>query len=302
MKRWLAIAALLLIATTAAAAPAPFDMTEVAPGIFVRPGVDRDATAENDDAIANIGFIIGPEAVAVIDPGGSRGDGERLRATVAAKTDRPIRFVVITHGHPDHIFGATAFAADHPVFIGHARLPGELAERGDYYRKQLAGIIGADRVGDYAVPTLLVDGTHDLGGRRLVLTAHGPAHTDNDLTIFDPETRTLWAGDLLFVDRIPSLDGSLLGWLKELKALAAVPALRAVPGHGPASVDWPAGAADEERYLGTLAREIRALLAKNGTIETAVRSIGLGERDKWQLFDDYNGHNVTVAFKELEWE
>jgi quinoprotein relay system zinc metallohydrolase 2 len=304
MSRGPLLAALLLFATGAVAAPAPFDVTEVAPGIFVRQGVHEDASKQNDDAIANIGFIIGPAAVAIIDPGGSGADGERLRATVAAKTDRPIRFVIMTHGHPDHIFGGSAFIGDNPVFVGHARLPGELAERGAYYRNELAGIVGADRAGDYVVPTLLVDGTSeiDLGGRRLQLTAHATAHTDNDLTIFDPETKTLWAGDLLFVDRVPSLDGSLVGWLKELTALQAVPALRAVPGHGPVSVAWPAGAADEERYLGTLAREIRALLAKNGTIETAVRTIGLDERDKWQLFDDYNGHNITVAFKELEWE
>jgi len=148
----LALAAIWLLAGgIAGAAPQVFPVTEVAPGIFVRHGVDQDATAENDDAIANIGFIVGTAAVAVIDPGGSRGDGERLRATVRAETDRPIRYVVMTHDHPDHVFGGSAFLPDHPVFVGHARLPGALAERGDYYRRRLAEILGADRVGDYVV-------------------------------------------------------------------------------------------------------------------------------------------------------
>ena len=75
-----------------------------------------------------------------------------------------------------------------------------------------------------------------------------------------------------------------------------------MPGHGPPVVSWPEAAADEQRYFTTLATEIRALIAKGGDIETAVTTIGLGERGKWQLFDDYNGRNVTVAFKELEWE
>ena len=297
-------AGIWLVGGTALAAPLPFTMTEVAPGIFVRQGVYQDATAENDDAIANIGFIVGRESVAIIDPGGSLDDGERLRATVQVKTDRPIRYVVMTHGHPDHIFGGVAFVADHPVFVGHARLAGVLVDRGEYYRKRLVEILGRERAGDYEMPTLLVTDKAelDLGGRVLDLEAHGAAHTDNDLTILDRQTGTLWAADLLFVDRIPAIDGSLTGWLKELAALKALPVMRAVPGHGPPVVPWPAAAADEERYFNTLATEIRALLAKGGTIETAVAEVGLGERGKWQLFDDYNGRNVTVAFKELEWE
>jgi quinoprotein relay system zinc metallohydrolase 2 len=300
----MALAGAWLLAGAALAAPLPFAMTEVAPGIFVRQGVAEDATAQNDDAIANIGFIVGPGAVAVIDPGGSLGDGERLRATVLATTDRPIRYVVMTHAHPDHIFGGVAFLADHPVFVGHARLAGVLVDRGEYYRKRLAQILGRDRAGDYEMPTLLVTDKAqlDLGGRILDLQAHGAAHTDNDLTILDRQTGTLWVADLLFVDRIPAIDGSLTGWLKELAVLKALPATRAVPGHGPPTVPWPAAAADEERYFETLAGEIRALLAKGGDIETAVATVGLGERGRWQLFDDYNGRNVTAAFKELEWE
>jgi quinoprotein relay system zinc metallohydrolase 2 len=210
----------------------------------------------------------------------------------------------MTHAHPDHIFGGVAFLPDHPVFVGHARLAGVLVDRGEYYRKRLVEILGRDRAGDYEMPTLLVadQAQLDLGGRVLELQAHGAAHTDNDLTILDRQTGTLWAADLLFVDRIPAIDGSLTGWLKELGALKALPATRAVPGHGPPVVPWPAAAADEERYFNTLAAEIRALLAKGGDIETAVVTVGLGERGNWQLFDDYNGRNVTVAFKELEWE
>jgi quinoprotein relay system zinc metallohydrolase 2 len=283
-----------------AAAP----LTEVAPGIHVRQGVCEDATAENDDEIANIGFIVGRDAVMVIDPGGSGADGARLRDTIRTTTDRPIRYVVLSHVHPDHIFGASAFVADKPVFVGHARMPEALAERGDYYQHELAAIVGRERAGSWVMPTLLVrDQTElDLGGRTLVLTAHGVAHTDNDLSVLDRQTGTLWAADLLFVDRIPSLDGSLVGWLKELDKMKTLPATHAVPGHGPLVVPWPAGAADEERYFETLAREIRALIARNGDIETAVATVGLGERDRWKLFDDYNGHNVTAAFKELEWE
>ncbi len=277
---------------------------EVAPGIHIRPGIDEDATPQNDDAIANIGFIVGREAVAVIDPGGSLIDGERLRARIRQTTPLPIKYVIMSHVHPDHIFGAPAFQQDQPQFVGHARLPRAMALRGEFYRKRLEATLGKERAGAVVAPTLLVQ-DHleiDLGGRVLALKAHGVAHSDCDLSVFDGTTGTLLPGDLLFVRRVPSLDGSLSGWLKELAALKSIPGRRAVPGHGPTGVDWPLGAKDLERYLGTLQRETQQAIAKGMDLETAVGKVAQGERSRWKLFDDYNGHNVTQAFKELEWE
>ncbi len=299
-RRLLASAALL--ATTGAAPD--FPMQEVASGVFVRRGEDADASAENADAIANIGFVIGREAVAVIDPGGSGADGARLRAAIRARTERPIRHVIETHIHLDHIFGASAFAADHPEVIGHARLPAALAARQEFYRRNLVDLLGPEAAGEALAPTTLVADRQviDLGGRILEITAHDPAHTDTDLTLFDAATGTLWAADLLFVGRIPVLDGSLTGWQAALAALKPRAAARAVPGHGPVSVSWPAAAADDERYLATLAREVRALIIKGVDIDAASRLAMQGERDKWRLFDDYNGRNVIEAYKELEWE
>ena len=304
----------LLLAAFAALRPAramsapvpvlPFTMTEVAPGIHVRQGVHEEATVENQDGIANIGFIVGGAAIAVMDPGGSRADGERLRASIRSRTDLPIHYVVMTHLHPDHVFGAGAFAADKPVFVGHARMAGMLVQRGEFYRNSLADVLGIEEAGDYAKPNLFIEdtGTLDLGGRTLQLRAHPTAHTDNDLSILDETTGTLWMGDLLFVDRVPALDGSILGWLAQTKALRASPATHAVPGHGPAIVSWPEAAGPQERYLGGLVRDIRAIISHGGDIEQAVATVGLAERDRWVLFDDYNGRNVTSAFKELEWE
>ena len=281
-----------------------FVTEEVAPGIHIRRGVDEDVTAQNEDAIANIGFIVGRDAVAVIDPGGSLIDGQRLRATIRQTTQLPIKYVVMSHVHPDHIFGAPAFQQDHPQFVGHARLPRTLALRAEFYRKRLEDTLGKERAGGAVAPTMLVQdhAEIDLGGRVLALTAHGTAHTDCDLSVMDRNSGTLLPADLLFVQRIPSLDGSLRGWMKELAALKSAPAQRAVPGHGPTSVKWPSGASDLERYLGVLLRETKEAIAKGTDLEAAVSTVAQGERSRWKLFDDYNGHNVTQAFKELEWE
>ncbi len=285
--------------------PAALPVTQIAPGIFVHDGVQEDASPQNNDAIANIGFIVGTNAVAVIDPGGSYREGTELRAAIRARTGLPIRDVIMTHVHPDHIFGAAAFRSDHPDFIGHAKLSGALAQRGEYYLRRLHAALGDEAKGSEIVPPNVLVSSRlqlDLGGRRLVVWAHGPAHTDSDLTIFDDATKTFWLADLLFVDRIPVIDGSLIGWLAELRQATAIPAARAVPGHGPVSVPWPQAAEPERRYLETVARDTRAAIKAGIDIADAYRHVAQSERGNWLLFDDYHARNVTASYKELEWE
>jgi quinoprotein relay system zinc metallohydrolase 2 len=301
-----AASACCLLPFIAGADPEPgvFATREVAPGIHVREGIDEEATADNAGAIANLAFIIGRDAVAVVDPGGSLADGARWRDTIRAITKVPIRYVILSHVHPDHIFGAGAFAADKPIYVGHTRLPGALAQRGEYYRGRLEQVLGRGKAGPVVTPSMLVESsaTLDLGGRVLELTAHAVAHTDCDLSILDRQTGTLFLSDLLFVRRVPSLDGSIIGWRQELVSLEKLPVKRAVPGHGPAVVEWPAGASDLERYLEVLMKETRQAVAQGLDIGSAAQSVALSERGRWALFDEYHGHNVTKAFKELEWE
>jgi quinoprotein relay system zinc metallohydrolase 2 len=295
----------LPVATQRARAALPsMRLVEVAPGIHIRHGVTQDADAENDDAIANIGCVIGRDAVAVMDPGGSLEDGESLRHAIRQVSTLPIRYVLMSHVHPDHVFGAAAFQPDRPIFVGHARLPQALALRGEYYRKTLNRILGPDRAGSVVMPTQLVHDHAglDLGGRTLELTAHSPAHTDCDVSVIDRQTGTLLTGDLLFVNRVPSLDGDLKGWLAQLAAMRALGQRHAVPGHGPVRVDWPGAAADMTRYLTVLLTETRQAIARNVPITQATQTVAQSERNRWKLFDAYNPRNVTVAYQQLEWE
>ncbi len=289
---------------TAHAAQRTFETQEIAPGIHVRKGVHENASAHNLDAIANVGFIVGTEAVAVMDPGGSLADGEQLRRHIREITQLPIRYVLMSHVHPDHIFGAGAFVQDKATFVGHAKLPAALAQRGDYYRMRLEEVLGEDAAGPIVQPTMLIDTRSklDLGDRTVELIAHPIAHTDNDVSALDSKTRTLFASDLLFVDRVPSLDGSLKGWMNELKTLANLDSKRVVPGHGPATVEFAPAARNLERYLETLLTQTRTAIADGVEIDEAPQFVGTSEREHWALFDEYHGHNVTQAFKELEWE
>lgn len=281
-------------------------LSEVAPGIFVHVGQYALVNADNGGDISNAALIVGSSAAAVIDTGGSYLVGKALREAIEKITDKPIRYVINTHMHPDHVLGNAAFEGLGAEFVGHYKLRAALAARADSYLRN-----ARERLGDkgfagtkIVMPSKLVTDTLklDLGGRSLTLKAHPTAHTDNDLTVFDTATGTFFLGDLLFSGHIPTLDGSIVGWLKLIPELKNEKAERAIPGHGPKAMPWPDAILPEQHYLETIARDVRAMIKDGDTLEKALATAGQSERGNWQLFDEHNGMNVTAAFTELEWE
>jgi quinoprotein relay system zinc metallohydrolase 2 len=282
----------------------PLPIVEVAGGDYVHFGAIALMTKQNEGAIANISFVIGDDAVAVIDTGGSVREGRELLAAIRGVTDKPIRYVINTHAHPDHVFGNAAFVAPGTVFVGHAHLPRALAQRGPYYleafRRSMGTLLDDVRI---VPPTLLVDGETrlDLGHRNLVLKAWPASHSDSDLTVLDPTSGILFAGDLVFVQHIPVVDGSIRGWLKTIGALQEIQAKKVIPGHGPMA-DWPDALTSERRYLENLASDCRDLIKRGVPLAAAAQTAGISEKSHWQLFEDYNARNATAAYSELEWE
>ncbi len=280
------------------------DVREVATGVFVHFGVNALMTAENQGATANVGFVVGDDAVAVIDTGGSLREGRRLLAAIRNVTVKPVRYVINTHAHPDHVFGNAAFLDAATIFIGHHNLPRALALRGSYYLDGFRRSMGSMLDGvELIAPQQVVetDMALDLGNRALKLRAWATAHSDSDLTVLDETTGTLFAGDLAFLQHVPVIDGSLRGWLTAIEALAEIEAKRAVPGHGPMA-EWPAALADERRYLERMAQDVRGMIKSGIPIAQAAATADIAEKSRWELFEEYNARNATAAFAELEWE
>jgi quinoprotein relay system zinc metallohydrolase 2 len=281
----------------------PLPISEVAPDVYVHFGANELMNAQNYGAIANVGFVVGADAVAVIDTGGSVLEGRALREAVQRVTNKVIKYVINTHGHPDHVFGNAAFEAP-AIFVGHHNLARALATNGPFYiktfRREMESVLDDVKI---VSPTLVVDDEVklDLGHRSLIVKAWRTSHTDNDLTVFDPTSGVLFAGDLLFVQHVPVLDGSVIGWLKTIDDLARIPATRVVPGHGGVS-DWPNALAAERTYLQRLMSDCRDLIKRGTPLAQAADIAGTSQKSNWELFDEYNKRNATAAYSELEWE
>lgn len=303
MHKWLMLLLATFVTLTARAEPLPMD--EAAPGVYVHHGAHEDLDQGYHGDISNIGFIVGEKGVAIIDSGGSLAIGQRLRESVRKVTPLPILYVINTHVHPDHIFGNAAFLADKPIYAGHANLANAMELRKEAYLRNNATWLGEAATGsDVVKPTQAVTSTLelDLGGRNLLLTAYPTAHTNTDLTVLDHSTATLWTGDLLFVERTPSIDGDVKGWLSAIETLRTVSALRAIPGHGPVVTDWNQALNNEQRYLETLLADVRNSIRNGESMEQSMDTAAAAEKANWVLFDSVNRRNVNLIYPKLEWE
>jgi quinoprotein relay system zinc metallohydrolase 2 len=274
-----------------------------APGVYVHYGKQASMSPENFGDIANIGFIVGNRCAAVIDTGGTYAVGRALHEALRRVTPLPICYVINTHVHPDHVFGNAAFVDDHAAFVGHARLAASLGRRGPNYLHALQRDLGEVADGSTIVaPTRTVETTEtiDLGGRRLLLRAWRTAHTDCDLTVYDEATRTFFVGDLAFVGHVPVVDGNLRGFLAVIEELRAIPADRAIPGHGRAA-SWPDALASESRYLNALLVDVRAAIKAGRTLSETVETVQPAP-GAWLLRDEFHRRNVSAAYAELEWD
>ncbi len=289
-----------------------YPIKEVTTGIYYHQGIHEEPAESNMGAIANVGFIIGKQCVAVIDSGGSYLEGSYLRQAIRNKTSLPICYVINTHVHPDHIFGNAAFKEDSPTFVGHEKLAAAIAAREGFFAKTFQETLGKAYTGtEFIYPSLTASLgkpiTIDLGDRELTLTAYSTSHTDHDLTVFDNNTKTLWTGDLLFMGRIPVMDGSINGWINGwIKTMIEMQTLDLnflIPGHGEASSDkWQQGLTKQLDYFTLLRDEIRLIIEDLGTIDQASKEVGILEQNSWELFEHYHRRNVTASFVQLEWE
>ncbi len=291
LRRWRLVSALLLCAACLLAgfwrpaAAAALQPQEVAPGVWMVQGESALGSPANRNFISNAGFVVTPAGVLVVDALGSPALARELLAAIRRVTPAPLRYVVVTHYHADHIYGLQVFKDAGAEVIAHtegrAYLHSETAQlRLQASREELAPwidaqtrLVGADR-------WISETTTLQLGGVQLVLQPAGPAHTAEDLVVWLPAQRVLFAGDLVFRGRIPFVgQADSRRWIEALGRLIAFDAQTIVPGHGPVS-----GSAQEDLRL---TRDYLAYLRQ--TMGEAARNLEPFEeayaRTDWSRFE-----------------
>jgi quinoprotein relay system zinc metallohydrolase 2 len=298
--------ALMLMAAMPVCAE-PLAIGKVAEGVYVHRGVHEDLDEGYHGDICNISFVVGEQGIAVIDTGGSIKVGQQLLQSIRAVSSLPILYVINTHVHPDHIFGNAAFVAEKAQFVGHYKLPDAMQQREAAYMRINQQWLKQDFAGSAMIkPSVLVKDEMqiDLGKRVLTLRANPTAHTNSDLTVFDQQSATLWTGDLLFIQRTPSIDGDIKGWLKLIPQLASTPAKQVISGHGvlASGQTWQQALQLQQDYLNSLLQDVRASIAKGVSMQQTMQSAGQSQRGNWQLFEIINPRNVNMIYPALEWE
>lgn len=283
------------------------NIIEVAEGVFVHQGEHLHVDESYQGDIANIGFIIGADSVAVIDSGGSPSIGRALKESIREKTSLPIKYVINTHHHLDHIYGNSALIDKDIEFIGHTELPRAMALRKEIYeRLNLEYLNIPIKESIQIAPSIFIkvneSKVFDLGERKIKITAYPSAHTNNDITVEDLKTRTLWAGDLLFVDRTPVVDGDIHGIIDVTNHLISLDFNLVIPGHGTPTKNWRKAFEKHRDYFVILRDEIREAISEDIGLQEAIETVARSESRKWELFEVQNAININQVYPQLEWE
>jgi glyoxylase-like metal-dependent hydrolase (beta-lactamase superfamily II) len=238
---WLTVLALLLPWAVGAQALPAMPVQQISASAWFVQGQSALGSSENQNFISNAGFVITPAGVVVVDALGSPALATRLIAEIKKLSSQPITHVLVTHYHADHIYGLQTFKAQGARIVAHRAaltyLNSDVARlRLEASRLQISPWIDEKTRLLEADEWIDADKTLDVGGVRFQLKAVGPSHTPEDLVVFVPSEKVVFAGDLVFRSRIPFVgQADSRGWIAALDQLLAFDAQVLVPGHGPLS-------------------------------------------------------------------
>jgi glyoxylase-like metal-dependent hydrolase (beta-lactamase superfamily II) len=283
--------------------PTPPRVLRLAPGVYAAVG----DTGRGSEGRPNAGFIVTEEGVVVIDALASPQQGRALVQAVRSITAQPIKWLVLTHHHPDHHFGAVVFRRLGAKVIAHpdrtmlALEGGEDALTADWVR-----VVGLDAMRGFEfadAPDRAVTGSDTLilGGRALVIAHPGPAHSAGDLLVWLPKERVLFAGDLLVEDGVTMVVDGNSGTL--LQALTQIERLRSrvvVPGHGALPAQPSVLIARTRNYITRLRAEMRAAVEQGIPMGQALRPLPPADQTRPVSYNSRRRRNALRVYLEAE--
>lgn len=295
-----------LLASVAAAAAEPMRVQPVADKVWFVQGEAALGSSANRNFISNAGFVVTPEGVVVVDALGSPALADELIAAIRQVTTQPIRYLIVTHYHADHIYGLQAFKAAGATVIA------QRAGR-DYLNSDTAALrltVSRDELFPWIdertrlVPAdrwLDDDTVLELGGERFHIHLVGPAHTPEDLVVHAEQAGVMFAGDLVFRGRIPFVgQADSRQWIASLGRLIAFKPRIVVPGHGPVSTEPLADLQLTRDYLVHLRKTMAEAAANLEPFDDAYAKADWSRFERLPLFRVANRMNAYNTYLLLE--
>ncbi len=230
-------------------------------------------------------FIITPQGVIVTDPI-SVDAAAWLKAEIKKRTDQPVRYVIYSHHHNDHITGGSVFA-DEARFVSHAAARDKILQAADP-TTPVPELTFTDRM------------SIDLGGTHVELLYTGKNHSDNSLVMLLPQHKLLFAVDFIPVETVAYRalpDAYPDEWIESLKVVEQLDFTVLIPGHGKVGRKEHVGRFRE--YMEDLRAAVREQLRKGATAEEAKRNVRLPKYESWQRYADWLPENVEGMYRYL---
>lgn len=281
----------------------PYVARRLAPGVYAVLG----DTGRGSEGRPNAGFIVTDQGVVVIDALASPRDGRALLRTIRGVTPQPIRWLVLTHHHPDHTLGAIVFRRAGARVIAHPDARTLASEAGpDALVADWVRVVGLDAMrgfqfADSADRPVSTSDTLELGGRTIVITHPGAGHTPGDLMVWLPREGVLFAGDLLVEDGVTMVvDGSAAALRRCLDEIDRLGAHVVVPGHG-AIPRRPAALVQRTReYITGLERDMRAAVEHGVPMQRALARLPPPDPERPVSLNSRRRRNAARVYVEEE--
>ena len=277
----------------------------VTQNIWALVGPKEQRNAENMANNATFGLIVTPEGAVLVDPGGSWNGAAMIHDTIRTITDQPVTHVINTGGQDHRWLGNGYWQAQGALVIASDAAVADQAARASMQMSGLAQLLGDSLAGTepaFADITFATDHSLTIGGLQIEIMHRGQAHTPGHSFVWLPAQQTVFAGDIVFTERLLGIlpQSNVQSWIAAFDAMAQLDPAHLVPGHG-AATTLEQATRDTHDYLVNLRQQIGALIEAGGTI---IEAPGIDQSAFAYLdqFDALAGRNAQATYEQMEWE
>ena len=296
---------LVILFACCASQAVALETVKVTDGIYAFVGEKQQRSPQNLANNATFGLIVTSDGAVLVDPGGSFKGAEMLHAAVRKVTDQPVRYVVNTGGQDHRWLGNGYWKAQGATIIASQAAVADHKDRGSMQLTMLTALIkdsvaGTDPV--YADVTFEASHSLKLGGLEIEIHHKGQAHTPGDSFVWVPAKKTVFTGDIVYVERILGVgpQSNAKSWIGAFDAMAELKPDQIVPGHG-APTDLKRAYAETRAYLVNLREQIGAHIESGGDMIGAPK-VDQSTFKHLEQFESLAGRNAQQVFSEMEFE